>query len=342
MRRLLIDHRRHIARRSPHAALALLATAAITPIGAFAHHSAAIFATDSVIVLDGTISKFTWTNPHVYLYLDVRNADGTLAPWLIETDPIPILVRNGWTSNAFKPGDVVTVRANPEKDPSHRHALLVSVARADGAVFTPRAEAHRFVARADGIAGVWDGLPGYATRKFVYGALTEKGAAGQAAYTEADNPVADCIPYPSPSIVTAPYLSEIEVRDDSVVIRSEFFGVERIVYTDGRPHPANGPRTVQGHSIGRWDAGALVVDTTLFADYRGGNREGIPSGAQKHVVERYALSDDHTQLHVTFTVEDPEFLAEPMTGSIDWDYAPDRTFAHIGCDPEIAKRYILQ
>ena len=261
---------------------------------------------------------------------------------LIETDPVPILVRNGWTADAFHAGDTVTVRAHPEKDPSHRHALLASVARADGRVFTPRAEAHRFVARADSIAGIWDGLPGYATRKFHYGPLTPKGESAKAAYDEADNPVADCIPYPSPSIVTAPYLNEIEIRDAEVVIRSEFFDVERTVYTDGRGHPADGPRTIQGHSIGRWEGGALVVDTTRFADYRSGNRDGIPGGASKHVVERYALSEDHTQLEVTFTVEDPEYMAEPMTGSIEWDYAPDRAFAHIGCDPEIAKRYTLR
>jgi hypothetical protein len=319
-------------------AVALALSAAPAP----AHHSATIFDADTTVTLVGAVNKLTWANPHVYLQLDVSDAAGGTDTWLIETDPIPILERSGWTARSLAPGEIATVRVHPDKDATHRHALLVSVLRADGVVLRPRADAHRFTARATSIAGVWDGLPGFATRRHIHGALTEKGAAAQAQYTEADNPVADCIPYPLPTIVTAPYLNEIEIRDDVIIIRSEFFGVERSIYMDGREHPANGPRTNQGHSIGRWEGDVLVVDTTLFADYRAGNRDGIPSGAQKHAVERYRLSEDATQLLITFTVEDPEFLAEPMTGGIEWDYAPEQTLTPITCDPENAKRYTMQ
>ncbi len=86
----------------------------------------------------------------------------------------------------------------------------------------------------------------------------------------------------------------------------------------------------------------LVVDTTQFADNPAGNRSGIASGAQKHVVERFALSPDGTQIFVEFVVEDPESLADPMVGGSVWDYAPDREFSPFNCDPEIAKRYTLE
>ena len=137
----------------------------------------------------------------------------------------------------------------------------------------------------------------------------------------------------------APYLNEIVIRADTILIRSELFNVERTVYMDGREHPANGLRTNQGHSIGSWDDDVLVVDTTLFADNIAGNRSGIASGAQKHVVERFELNEEGTEISIEFIVEDPEYLAQPMIGGIVWDHAPDRDFVPFGCDPEVAQRY---
>jgi hypothetical protein len=153
------------------------------------------------------------------------------------------------------------------------------------------------------------------------------------------NPVIDCVPFPTPSIVSAPYLHEIVVEPDRIVLRTELFRVERTVYMDGRGHPADGERSNQGHSIGRWDGDTLVIDTVAFADYRAGNRSGIPSGASKHVIERLRLSEDRTQMIVEYRVEDPEFLAEPMTGETFWDYAPDRKLEPFDCDPDNARLY---
>ncbi len=317
--------------------------AAIT-IGSSAsgHHSNSIFNLDSVVVIQGTVSRFDWQNPHVYIYVDTTNDDGEQLEWLVETDPTPILTRNGWRSDSIAPGDLVTVRASPDRRAQRNHALLVSIATEDGVVLTPRSNGVETVSRASSLSGVWDAMRGFNSRRFTYGALTEKGAIAQAEYSESDNPVANCIPFPLPTIVAAPYLYEIEVRDDAVTIRSEFFNVERTIHTDGRGHPENGERSNQGHSIGRWEGSVLVVDSTLFDDNRAGNRAGIPSSAQKHVVERYTLNEDGTQIAIDFIVEDPEYLAEPLTGGIEWDYAPDLELLRFSCDPESAKRYTFQ
>ena len=111
---------------------------------------------------------------------------------------------------------------------------------------------------------------------------------------------------------------------------------------DGREHPQSGERTIQGHSIGSWEGEVLVVDTTLFSDSRTGNLNGVPGGSQKHVVERYQLSEDRTQLLLEFVVEDPEYMVEPMIGRVAWDYAPDREIMPFGCDPENARLYEFQ
>jgi hypothetical protein len=133
----------------------------------------------------------------------------------------------------------------------------------------------------------------------------------------------------------------MEPQGDRIVFRTELFHVERTIWMDGRGHPEDAERTNQGHSIGRWEGDTLVVDTVGFADFRAGNRSGIPSGVAKHVVERFRLSDDRTQMIVEYVVEDPEFLAEPMRGEIFWDYAPDRKLEPFDCDAENARLYAL-
>jgi len=68
----------------------------------------------------------------------------------------------------------------------------------------------------------------------------------------------------------------------------------------------------------------------------------VPSGLGKHVVERYRLSDDRTHIVIDFVLEDPEYLAEPFTGTANWYYAPHFEMLGFGCDPENARRFSLQ
>ena len=310
-------------------------------MSAFAHHGNIIFDLERVETMRGTVTRYEWRNPHVYIFVESADDAGNLAEWQLEGDPIPIMTRSGWSRTSLKPGDEVSVRMNPDRNPQRHHALLISLTKPDGIVLFPRSGGRSAETRAASIEGVWDGLRGWNTRQFIYGELTDAGAAAQAAYTEDDNPVSDCIPYPLPTIVASPYLNEIVIHDDRITIRSEFFGVVRTIFTDGREHPEEGERTNQGHSIGWWEDDVLVVDTTLYADYRAGNRSGIPSGARKHSVERYSLSSDGTQLQINYTIEDPDYMVDPMTGSMVWDYAPGRELIPIECDPDNARLYEL-
>lgn len=71
-------------------------------------------------------------------------------------------------------------------------------------------------------------------------------------------------------------------------------------------------RFATGHSIGHWEGDTLVVDTANFDDHRSPYRIGVPSGGQKHVVERFRLTEDGTHIDLEFVLDDPEYLAEPM------------------------------
>ena len=87
---------------------------------AFAHHGfAAEFDSSKRITLKGTVSKFEWTNPHAWLSVDVKNADGTVTNWAFEMSSPNVLYRKGWTRDSLKSGDAVTIEAFGARDGSH-------------------------------------------------------------------------------------------------------------------------------------------------------------------------------------------------------------------------------
>lgn len=89
----------------------------------FAHHSfAAEFDGSKKITLTGVVTKVDWVNPHAYIYVDVKNPDGTVTNWGLETGAPNALYRQGWRKDDLKVGDTVTLDAFLAKDGSHTAA----------------------------------------------------------------------------------------------------------------------------------------------------------------------------------------------------------------------------
>jgi hypothetical protein len=319
-------------------------TALVAAIPAEGHHSDANYDQDRIIGFQGTVTRYAWRNPHVTVYVETENEAGEPVEWGVETGSTPIMTRSGWSPELFSPGDVITVRAHPDR--RHRtHAMMISIEKADGSVWIQDERDTPATASATSLAGVWKGIGatlGPFNQAFNSIPLTEAGAAAKAAFNyQLESPIRDCVPPPTPGgvIGSTVYLNQFEIPDDdTVIIRSEFFDTERVVHMDGRGHPADGPRTNQGHSIGRWEGDVLVVDTTLFADHPSANGNGVPSGPNKHLIERFSLSEDRTRMIVDVFLEDPDYLAEPFSGRKELLYSPHLQLYRYGCDPELSRQ----
>ena len=102
--------------------IGLAATAAVA-LGApaMAHHSfAAEFDAKKPVKLQGTVTKMEWINPHAWIYLDVKNADGSVANWMVEAGAPNALLRRGWTKASLLPGTEILVEGYQAKDGANR------------------------------------------------------------------------------------------------------------------------------------------------------------------------------------------------------------------------------
>src|SRR5262249_14377900 len=99
------------------ALVAGLAVVAVRPV--VAHHSfAAEFDANKPVTLQGAVTKLEWQNPHIWIYLDVKDDKGAVQPWQCEGGPPNTLTRNGWSPNSLKVGDAITIDGALAKDGS--------------------------------------------------------------------------------------------------------------------------------------------------------------------------------------------------------------------------------
>lgn len=98
----------------------LVAICALAALPLAAHHSLATeYYTGQVIMLDGTITKVDWSNPHARLYLDIKDPSGMIQMWDFELASPNLLMINGWKIDSFRKGDHVLISAHPARDGSH-------------------------------------------------------------------------------------------------------------------------------------------------------------------------------------------------------------------------------
>jgi hypothetical protein len=303
-----------------------------------------MFDTSQEILIEGTVERFDWVNPHMYLFVSTTGPDGE--PAIVEGEGLAITqaLVDGLDHEALLPGTPVVMRANPNRGGWGKQVRILDVTTQDGEIhpFYSASTRDRKLVPADSIEGHW--APSRAALGAGFGAMarfpiTPEGRAAQATLS-ADGL---CFVEPVPFLAVLDELRAIELGDDEVVIHFENSGdhVYRTVHMNAE-HPADVKPSRHGHSVGHWEGDTLVIDTVAYEPNASGLGGNVPSSAGKHTVERLTLSDDHLRLRYQITVEDPVYLTEPATLSQQWDHRPDLEFSppSEACDDDVAAHYL--
>jgi len=103
------------------AVLSLTASVLVTVLPAYAHHSfPAQYDASKPVTLTGKITKVEWTNPHIFVYIDVPDeATGATVNWALELGGPNALIRKGWKRDSLKTDDLITVEGSLARDGSN-------------------------------------------------------------------------------------------------------------------------------------------------------------------------------------------------------------------------------
>jgi hypothetical protein len=329
--------------------LILLIAFVLGPLAAFAHHSRAPYDVTREIVIEGTVTKLDWRNPHILLTLSTLSANGEPSVQEIEVWAVSEARALGLSREAIAPGAYVAVRAHPGRRGVGARALGLDVTTRDGSVYPLNTDGRLAIvparrAAAQGLAGQW--VPALESYSELLSAMQTwpRTEAGRAAQAERARRLAIpgvpllgiCEPFPPPPLTYFPDLRTIEINETTVVMRFEAQGMhlERIVHLDRTEHPRDLTPSTMGHSIGHFEGDALVVETVGIASFPLG---WSPSA---RLIERLALTEDRLDLEYTLTIDDPEWLVEPVSHTAVWRHRPDLAPSTEPCDPEIARRIL--
>ena len=101
------------------AGVGVLLVLGVVPV--WAHHAfAAEFDANKPVKFRGVVTKMEWTNPHVWIHVEVKQPDGTVEKWSIEAGTPNVLFRRGFTKQALLPGTEILVDGYRAKDGSRR------------------------------------------------------------------------------------------------------------------------------------------------------------------------------------------------------------------------------
>ena len=247
----------------------------------------------------------------------------------------------------LRAGEHVTLRAAPHRRGPGNTVLGLELTKADGTMLPLHVRAIRAPAAgtnaiATSIAGTWVSRSlGFVNLGDVLRAahLTDAGRAARASNKAAvDAARSACVPYGPPPLMLLPVTTVVETSDEAVTFTLDWMSARRVVHLNAE-HPKDLEPSLLGHSVGRWDGAALVVDTVGFTSQPEGLAFDFPSSAAKHVRERFAVAAGGKQLDYEVTVEDPAYFAAPIAYRAQWDYRPEQKSSGMACDPKLAAQF---
>lgn len=335
-----------------------------------AHHSfQATFKSDEEISVEGVVTDFRFKNPHVLIYMDVTNDDGSVTNWMSEGGSATGLRRRGWDRDSVPNGELVRITGNSTHDGSPMVSIqtvefldpeskmvvrTLGEERGSGGMGMggEQPQEPQFVRLKlnDGrvnLTGAWLQIRGAGRRgrpEELDGVppFSEQGQALQSAYDRANDPQVFCEP---PGVVRqagfTPHPLKITQNDNHVVIEYEEYGGRRVVYLGGQLPPP-GPKSHLGDSVARYEGDALVIETVNLL----GNPShpwGYQVSDQATTVEVYTRADDEALgsiVRTEMTVTDPVNLTEPWVLRRDKVYSEGYEFIENECRAPLRARKV--
>ncbi len=310
---------------------------------ATAHHSHASLNMDDVRTFSGVVTRYSWTMPHVFLKVRGPDPDGELVEYSIEMNHPPSMAKKGWSRDSFKPGDRIVWQGPHDRNPDRHYTGLRWAERGDGKRFDMDDAPDGEVVPSTDFTGLWrrSDIGGFNPhyRPPEGWPLNERGQAMVAAFNEDNNPMVRCGNPGPPKAMLVPYpVSISRVDEDHLEFERELMAEKRIIHLDHDHDPGEPSRL--GYSRGRFEDGALIVETTNFIADPWGSHTGIDSSAEKHLIERFELIDDGMYLMAEITLTDPVYLSEPVTFLHRWVKQADREVIQAPCTMEAARLYL--
>jgi|MEHZ01.4.fsa_nt_MEHZ011242010.1_9 hypothetical protein len=331
----------------------LLLLVALSTISAssYSHHSRTNFVMNTLVELEGTITDYSYRNPHVYLTLDVVDNSGDTIEWLLEANSVSSVRLAGWSGDLFTVGERVTVTGNPDRNESKLLLFIDAITKTDGSSYRssgiPPGGATASTGSEAGstdFSGVWQ--PDFANRDIAAGfrpvnlPFTLEGQVIRDNFSALDDPAlngeAESIP---PSLLPVFPVGFTRVGDDELHIWYEEFDGHRVIYLGMLEHPASLEPSLMGHSIGSIEGNVLSIDTIGFEETVWGLGRGAPSSNQKHLVEKYVLSADGMSLDVEYWFEDAKYLTERVNVTGQLLLKPGYELSAWDCDQDAAVRH---
>ncbi len=154
---------------------------------------------------------------------------------------------------------------------------------------------------------------------------------------ENDPKFLNCQPYGFVREVTNPLPMRISRDGQHLLVRYEEWSLLRPIYMDGRAQPTHSTPSLLGHSVGRVESGALIVETTrvtpdLILDTSQAGHSG-----ELAAVERYTVRDNPRRLELTLTLTDPVTFTKPFVITKTWLYTPDVELVQDTCSQQPGK-----
>jgi hypothetical protein len=328
----------------------LILTLSLTSLSlcAYAHHSSiGIYDEENPVEIEGTVTEVRWRNPHPSYTVAVTDAQGETVDWFVETGSVSTLRLRGVDRDFIKVGDRVhlagqsSLRGRAEIFaenmllPDGREVLLRAVSKPywpagrSGNIYERGVDEDRGAegrAAARGMFRVWtpifDDPEAYPLYSSGITQLTAQARTLKAQYDPRGSGFTECRAKSMPYIMASAYPLELVAQGENVLIRLEEFDTERLVHMNAPPVAVPASYTLLGHSRGRWDGDALIVETDgVEASYL--YSDGTPQSRSIRLVERFEMNEAEDRLNYQLSITDPESFTESLEFSRYWVWQPD-------------------